>query len=179
MGTVGVSLPATCEYARHERKQTMQQGHIFQINISQGGVPKQPIQQGIIHELGVEGDKQKHPQYHGGPDKALCLYALETILDLQREGHPIYPGSVGENLTITGIDFSELREGSTIQIGSEILIAITDPAIPCKQISASFSDGRSTRISHKVNPKDTRLYARVIQGGTVRIGDPVVVIENE
>ena len=156
----------------------MQKGHIFQINISAGGVPKRAIHEGVVGTLGVEGDQQKHTDVHGGPDKALCLYSLETILELQREGHPIYPGSVGENFTVTGIDFSTLDAGSTLQIGAEVLIAVTEPAVPCTQIKSSFHDGRSVRISPKTNPKDVRLYARVIQGGTVRIGDPVAVVEN-
>ena len=40
------------------------------------------------------------PIFHGGPERALCLFSLERILELQAEGHPIFPGAAGENITI-------------------------------------------------------------------------------
>ena len=73
---------------------------IFQINISKGGVPKLAIREAMITVQGVEGDGHRDLKNHGGPDRAVCLYSLERILALQDEGHPIYPGAVGENITV-------------------------------------------------------------------------------
>ncbi len=150
-------------------------GHIFQINISDGGVPKQPIRTGVVHERGIVGDRQNDTKHHGGPTRALCLYALETILELQREGHPVFPGSIGENITLVGVDFSTLKTGDRLQLGPAVLIEVTQPATPCSTIEESFKDGKFKRISAKLNPGQSRLYARVISGGSISIGDPVTV----
>ena len=72
-------------------------GRIFQLSASGGGVPKLPVREVRIGRLGLEGDVQKHTKIHGGPDRAVCLYALEVICALQAEGHPVYPGALGDN----------------------------------------------------------------------------------
>ncbi|HEY3341766.1 MAG TPA: MOSC domain-containing protein, partial [Anaerolineae bacterium] len=80
-----------------------QTGHIFQINISHGGVPKRAVFRAQVDTLGVAGDQHRDMVHHGGPDRAVCVYALEKILALQAEGNPIFPGSVGENITLAGV----------------------------------------------------------------------------
>lgn len=149
---------------------------IFQINMSKGGVPKTPIHEAQVNELGIVGDVQKDKRYHGGPNRALCLFALELIQQLQAEGHPIYSGSTGENITTQGLDFSSLKSGDQLQLG-EILIEITRDAPPCKTIKDSFSDQKSTRISAKIHPGESRLYAKVLETGTIRVGDPIVLVK--
>ncbi|HKX74242.1 MAG TPA: MOSC domain-containing protein, partial [Acidimicrobiia bacterium] len=81
-------------------------GLIHQINTSPGGVPKAPIASGEVTVNGMVGDGHNDRVHHGGPDAALCLFSLEVIQEMQREGHPIFPGAAGENLTITGLDWS-------------------------------------------------------------------------
>lgn len=150
------------------------QGHIFQINISNGGVPKTQIRSAEVTALGIVGDVQRDKRYHGGPDRALCLYPLELILQLQREGHPIFPGSTGENITTSGLDFSLLKPGDRLQLGA-VLVEVTDYAAPCTTIKSSFKDGKYSRISVKKHPGESRLYVRVLQTGTITINDPIVI----
>lgn len=150
--------------------------HIFQINISPGGVPKQPIPAGLVTPLGLEGDVQRDRRYHGGPDRALCLFSLEHILALQAEGHPIYPGATGENVTIAGLDWAALSPGVRLQLGPEVLVEITGYASPCSNITAAFRDGAINEISEKKYPGRSRLYGRVLHTGRLRPGDEVQVI---
>ena len=82
---------------------------IFQINISDGGVPKLPVGHAVIDFSGAQGDRQRNLKHHGGPDRALCLFSLERILALQQEGHAIVPGATGENLTVVGLDWNTAR----------------------------------------------------------------------
>src|SRR3982751_3906323 len=93
------------------------EGYIFQLNCSDGGVPKRPVPEAQLTTTGLSCDKQAHPRFHGGPERALCLYSLENITRLQDEGHPIYPGSTGENLTISGLDWKRLAPGSRLAVG--------------------------------------------------------------
>jgi MOSC domain-containing protein YiiM len=158
-------------------KHTIPGPHIFQLNVSPGGVPKLAVAEAMLTAEGLAGDWQRNRRYHGGPRRAVCLYSLEAIVMLQREGHPIFPGSTGENITLAGLDLATLRPGSMLALGDEAVIEITDYAVPCRTISGSFRDGKSARVSHKRAPGLSRLYARVLHSGVVRPGLPVRVLQ--
>lgn len=151
-------------------------GRIFQLNTSPGGVPKLAIHEGLVNEYGLIGDEHRFPDIHGGPERALCLFSLERILELQAEGHPIFPGSVGENVTVSGLDWSNLNPGAQLALGEEVLAEITSYTSPCNTIPASFVDGKYQRISQKVHPGYSRLYARVLRGGRLRVGQTVQLL---
>lgn len=151
----------------------MIEGRIHQINVSFGGVPKKPIASGVVTGEGLRGDFHNDYRSHGGPTAALCLFTLEQVQRLQAEGHPIFPGSTGENITLEGFPQAALIPGARLTLGDMVLIEITRYTTPCKTIAESFSDGDFTRISHKVHPGESRVYARVLRGGEIRLGDPV------
>lgn len=153
-------------------------GVIFQLNCSEGGVPKLPVEEADVVPNGLVGDRQAHPKIHGGPDRALCLYSLELIEELQREGHPITPGSVGENITIRGLDWSALKPGVRLALGDNVVVEITSYTNPCNSITDSFIKGDYKRISQKKHPGYSRLYARVISTGRLRVGQTVRVLES-
>lgn len=148
-------------------------GRIFHLARSDGGAPKHSVSEGMVGELGLEGDRQKHTKFHGGPTRALCLYSLELIQKLQAEGHPIYPGSTGENVTISGIDWSTLATGTRLQLGPDVTVELTETADPCKNIGASFTGRNFSRLDV---PGEMRWYCRVTHGGLVRIAMPVTVV---
>lgn len=153
-----------------------QTGRIAQISLSDGGVPKLPVATAEVTALGLVGDRQQNLKYHGGRDRALCLWSLEVIETLQREGHPIAPGCTGENLTLAGLDWATLGPGALIHLGQAVQIAITDYAAPCRKNMRWFSDRRYSRMGQKHYPGSSRLYARVLQGGPLQTGDLVVVL---
>jgi MOSC domain-containing protein YiiM len=154
-------------------------GRIFQLNASPGGVPKLAIREALVNELGIVGDDHMFPDIHGGPERALCLFSLERILELQTEGHPIFPGSVGENVTVSGLDWENLNPATRLSLGDEVIIEITNYTNPCNSIPESFSDGKYQRISQRVHPGYSRVYARVLQGGTLRVGQPVELLNGQ
>jgi MOSC domain-containing protein YiiM len=151
-------------------------GYIYQLNCSDGGVPKLPVREAQLTPTGLAGDRQAHRRFHGGPERALCLYALEQIQALQAEGHPIFPGSVGENITVAGLDWSSLKPGLRLALGDEVVIELSSYTMPCRNIRSSFSDGRFERISQKKHAGESRLYARVIRTGTLAVGQSVRVL---
>jgi MOSC domain-containing protein YiiM len=151
----------------------MSQARIFQINLSKGGVPKLPVHAATVTPLGLEGDQQNDREHHGGPDKALCLYSLERILALQAEGHPIFSGSTGENLTLSGLDWAQLGPGARLKLGDEVEIEITSYTTPCPKLKASFAGGQFGRMSQTQHPGWARLYARVLSPGAIHTGDEV------
>jgi MOSC domain-containing protein YiiM len=151
----------------------MGEARVFQINVSNGGVPKLPVHAAVVTSLGLKGDHQNDREHHGGPDRALCLYSLERILALQAEGHPVFSGSTGENLTFVGLDWAQVAPGRRLRLGAEVVIEITGYASPCLKIASSFVEGRTARVSQKEHPGWSRQYARVLSPGRVRPGDLV------
>ncbi len=166
-----------CFGAQHERSMQSTMGHIFSLQVSHGGVPKLPIRTAVVTELGLTGDKQRDRRHHGGPERAVCLFSLEEIVKLQAEGHPIYPGSTGENVTVAGIDWAALDLGACLQLGDEVLLQISSYTVPCNNIADSFQAGEFKRISQKLHPGQSRLYARVLRSGTLLVGQPVRLVE--
>lgn len=148
---------------------------LFQINVSDGGVPKHAIPVARVTVNGIEGDRQRNLAVHGGPDRAVCLFSLERIQALQGEGHSIAPGASGENLTLAGLDWEQLRPGDQVRIGTTVLLEFTEYTDPCRFNAQWFQHGNFNRINHKRHPGWSRLYARVLVEGTVRTGDVVVV----
>ena len=146
---------------------------IAQINVSPGGVPKLPVPSAHVTELGLEGDAHRNLEHHGGPERALCLFALEQIRALQAEGHSISPGAIGENLTVEGLDWEQVTPGSRLELGDAVLIEVTRYTTPCFNIKKSFADGAISRVSHKRYPGSSRVYARVLRTGAIKQGDPV------
>jgi MOSC domain-containing protein YiiM len=154
-------------------------GRVFQINLSDGGVPKLPVAGARVTKGGIVGDRQKHTVFHGGPERAVSLFSLEVIEQLRAEGHPVEPGSTGENVTVAGLEWPLLAPGSRLAVGPEVVLEITSYASPCGSIRASFAGGRFKRISQKVNPGESRLYARVLGEGRITAGDEVRVLSGE
>jgi len=149
------------------------QARIFQLNTSPGGLPKLAVSEAVVTELGLVGDDHRFPDIHGGPERALCLFSLDRILELQAEGHSIFPGAVGENVTILGLDWDRMTPGQRLALGDEVLIEITTYTTPCNSITESFAGGKYQRISQKAYPGYSRVYARVLQPGRLTIGQTV------
>ena len=152
------------------------EGVVHQISVSPGGVPKLEVTGPVlVHSSGVTGDDQADKKHHGGPEQHVCLYSLEVIEALQAEGHPIEPGSAGENLTLAGLEWEQLARGQRIHIGKDVVLEVTWPATPCGKNSRWFADRDSTRMSHELHPGWSRWYAKVVTPGTIQSGSPVRV----
>lgn len=154
-------------------------GRIFQINVSPGGVPKLGRSEAWVNASGVEDDHQATPEIHGGPNAAVCLYSLERILALQAEGHPIFPGAIGENLTLSGLDWDLVSPGRKLRLGNGALLEITKYTSPCKTIAGAFIQREYGRVSQTVHPGWSRVYARVLSPGRIQVGDQVELIPEQ
>lgn len=149
--------------------------HVHQVSLSDGGVPKSAVPSAQVTRDGLVGDRQRNRKYHGGSDRAVCLFSLEVIDALRAEGHSIGPGLSGENLTLAGLDWSLMRPGDRLRIGEQVHLEMTSYTTPCRYNAQWFRGGDYERIAEETHPGWSRLYARVLQEGTVRMGDRVVV----
>lgn len=151
--------------------------YLHQISVSNGGVPKLAVPQARVTKKGVKGDRQRNLEVHGGPDRAVCVFALEVIEALRKEGHSIAPGSAGENFTIAGLDWKHIGPGTRLDVGHEVKLEVLSYTAPCRHNACWFKDEDFSRISQKKYPGWSRVYARVLAEGMVKQGDPVVVEE--
>lgn len=147
--------------------------HVHQVSLSDGGVPKRAVPAAQVSVEGLTGDRQRNRKFHGGPDRAVCLYSLEIIEALRAEGHSIGPGSAGENLTIAGLDWARLKPGDRLNIGADLQLEVMSYTTPCRVNGQWFKDGNSARMAQEAHPGWSRLYARVLVEGTVHPGDQV------
>jgi MOSC domain-containing protein YiiM len=146
-------------------------GVLAQLNVSPGGMPKLPVVFARVTAGGVEGDRQRNLKYHGGPDRAVCIYSEELYDELRDAGIDMSAGSVGENFTTRGIDLRKLAKGDQLRVGGDAgcVIELTDVRVPCNQLKRWDPElpelivGRSGWV------------ARVVKDGTVRPGDVIEV----
>lgn len=150
-------------------------GTLLQVNVSNGGMPKRPVLTAHVTSAGIEGDRQRNKKYHGGPDRAVCLYSAELYDEMRSLGAAMSHGDVGENFTTGGFDLSALKPGDRLTVGGAAgcLIEIVDVRIPCSQLKMwherlpQWIKGRSGWV------------ARVLREGFVKPGDAIDVEQAE
>lgn len=150
-------------------------GRIFQVNVSNGGVPKHAVERATVVRRGITTDRQADLRAHGSLDQALCIYAIELIEQLRDEGHRVFAGALGENITTDGVDWKLMTPGTRLLLGADVVAEITDFASPCTKNARWFTHGDFMRIDQELHPGWGRVYARVLAGGDIRVGDPVLV----
>lgn len=158
---------------RASRSETVT-GVVAALHSSKGGVPKGAVMTASVGLRGLDGDRQATRLHHGRPWQALCLWSLETITRLKAEGHPIAPGFAGENILTSGIDWAEAKPGTLLRIGS-MVAEITVAALPCKKNADWFVDGNFNRMHHERKAGVSRMYAAVLEPGTVTQGDTITL----
>ena len=95
-------------------------GILAQLNVSGGGMPKKPIEQAMVNTDGVQGDWQKNRKYHGGPNRAICLYSEELYQGLRDSG---VSGSADltESLCFAAYNWPLLLSLSFLQMSAQVI----------------------------------------------------------
>lgn len=132
---------------------------VIAVNISPGGIPKQPQPFALAVKEGLIGDGHNHVK-HIRPDRAISLLDWEIIQQLVGEGFPLVPGAAGENLTVCGLHVQELPPGTLLQIG-EVILRLEQPRKPCYVL-----DSIDPRLKESIVGR-CGYMASVVQEGTL------------
>lgn len=124
----------------------------------------------FVEGKGVEGDK-KFGQSRGRQVNLLSRHSYEWFERNFGRELPM-PGGFGENVVIDGIDPNWLDLGQRIRLG-EAVVQVTTPRSPCAGFTEHV-DG--DKVSHFVG--HVGVMCAVVQGGTVRQGDAVTLLED-
>jgi MOSC domain-containing protein YiiM len=135
------------------------------------GINKQPALSARITTLGVVGDAVLETKHHGGPEQAVYLYFRHDYAYWEEVlGRTLRPGMFGENLTLEGIDATDLAVGDRFAIG-DVLLEVSYHRTPCATFAAQMDDPLWVKQFHEAGRPGA--YARVLAEGDVHPGDVV------
>ena len=140
----------------------MPQGTITNLHIARvKGTPSNPVQEATaISGLGLEGDRSA---YEGNTRQV--LFVDKEILD----GAGLVPGQVKENITVTGMNVSQIQPGQVFTIGDDVTLEAVGDCEACGKMDA-IRMGLMDEIQGKRG-----MLAKVINGGSIKVGDSVTV----
>lgn len=123
----------------------------------------------IVRENGLENDEQADLNNHGGEDKAVLI--LPSSAYTRFEVSKPY-GFLGENLTVDGLDETEVCLGDRIQIGM-LLLEVSQPRSPCWKLDEHARPegvAKGSFLNKYANSGHVGFYCRVLAAGSVKKG---------
>ena len=138
------------------------------------GIWKNPVSgRCIVHRLNVDGDGQGDLAGHGGEQRAVFVYQLESYRYWQEQlkrADFVY-GQFGENFTIEGLPDSAVCIGDRFRIGSAVF-EVTQPRVTCYRVGIRMNEPRMAALL--TSSGRPGFYFRVLQEGEVGAGDEIV-----
>jgi ferredoxin-NADP reductase/MOSC domain-containing protein YiiM len=163
-----------------------QAGTLLSVNV---GMPKDVLWQGKtvftavfkspvtsarrIRKLNVDGDGQGDLAGHGGEQRAVFVYQIDSYRYWERElgrSDFVY-GQFGENFTIEGLSDDAVCIGDRYQIGSAVF-EVTQPRVTCYRVGIRMNDPRIPALL--VSHRRPGFYFRVLQEGDVQAGNEII-----
>lgn len=129
-----------------------------------------------VRTTNIDGDQQADLVHHGGLDKAICAYALQNYACWIPEFPCIdwQAGCFGENLTLSGVDESDVCIGDILKVGSCVL-QVSQPRQPCWKLSRHWKlPNLAVRVQQT---RRTGWYFRVLNEGLLESGQMMKVID--
>ena len=120
----------------------------------------------FVEGHGIEGDA-----HAGNWHRQVSLLSYQKIEDFRARGGKVTDGDFGENLVVDGIDFAALPVGTQFRAGP-VLLELTQIGKECHHHCAIFH-----RVGDCIMPREG-VFARVLQGGAVSVGDEITVVES-
>lgn len=127
------------------------------------------VDKGVLKEnFGIIGDAHGDSSTH----RQISLLSIESIDKMRDLGLNVNPGDFGENITTKGLDLPSLPISTKISIGGDVLLEVTQIGKECLE---PCEIGR--QVGTCIMPIEG-IFARVIKGGEVKVGDEIEIISN-
>jgi ferredoxin-NADP reductase/MOSC domain-containing protein YiiM len=137
---------------------------------------KEPVQgRRMVRRLNIDGDGQGDLAGHGGEQRAVFVYQMESYHYWERQlsRTDFVFGQFGENFTVEGLSDEEVCIGDQYRIGSA-LFEVTQPRVTCYRVGIRMHEPQMAALL--VAHKKPGFYLRVLQEGEVEAGDEIVKV---
>ena len=126
-----------------------------------------------VGRLNVDGDGQGDLTGHGGEQRAVFVYQIDSYRYWERElgRHDFEYGQFGENFTVDGLSDDEVCIGDRYRIGSAIF-EVSQPRVTCYRVGIRMNDPRIPALL--VSHHRPGFYFRVLEEGEVQAGDKII-----
>jgi MOSC domain-containing protein YiiM len=158
--------------------QSVHVGKIKSLGSTTSAIDKHPVASSVkVGMRGIEGDCQADLRVHGGKDKAVHCYPCQHYSYWQQLLPDCallnQPGAFGENLSVSGIDESDVCIGDQLRIGS-VLFAVSQGRQPCFKLNLRF--GCNDMAAKVQSTLRAGWYLRVIEEGSLQAGDVIELV---
>lgn len=121
-----------------------------------------------ITDLGLEGD---HYGKAGGNRQVTFVQAEHLPVVAAIAGkESVHPSATRRNIVVSGINLLSLKD-QRVQIGEAVLLEVTGPCPPCSRMEETIGKGGFQAMRGHGG-----ITAKVLQGGTIRVGDQVKAV---
>ena len=132
-----------------------------------------------VHKLGLEGDEQADLSVHGGLSKAVYAYPSEHYPYWREQqrllgiDNPLSYGSMGENLTLSGLLEQDVCVGDELHF-QDCTLRVTEPRQPCFKFNAVMKDKEAAKKMAQTG--FCGFYLAVIRTGTISAGESFTLV---
>src|SRR5271169_1732932 len=137
---------------------------------------KSPVEgRRMVRKLDVVGDAQGDLAGHGGEQRAVFVYQMDSYHYWERFlGRSDFTfGQFGENFTVEGLPDDEVCIGDRYRIGGA-LFEVTQPRVTCYRVGIRMNETRMPALL--VAHHRPGFYFRVLREGAVQAGDDIVQV---
>ncbi|TCR65355.1 MOSC and FAD-binding oxidoreductase domain-containing protein [Bosea sp. BK604] len=140
------------------------------------GIWKTPVQgPHTVRRLNIDGDGQGDLAGHGGENRAVMVYQLDSYRFWQQEleRSDLTYGNFGENFTVDGLSDRDVCIGDRYLIGTA-LFEVTQPRVTCYRVGIHMNEPRMAALL--VARGRPGFYLRVLEEGQIEAGDEIVQV---
>src|SRR4051794_14617748 len=130
-----------------------------------------------VRKLNVDGDGQGDLAGHGGEQRAVFVYQIDSYRYWERElGRDDFVyGQFGQNFTVEGLGHDEVYIGDRYRIGTATF-EVTQPRVTCYRVGIRMNDPRIPALL--VSHRRPGFYFRVLEEGDVQAGDEIIKLRS-
>lgn len=139
------------------------------------GICKETVDEAFLTIEGFRGDGVADLRFHGGADRAVCVYPYEHYLQWEEEfGERLPPSSFGENITVSNMLEADVHIGDVFRLGDAV-IQITQSRIPCSTITKRTN--LPFLLKRMIETGYTGYLCRVLEEGIVSRDSEITLLE--